>query len=437
MKTGSVQIRFADDRAQTDDMVSAQTELAVIPARLTQLKVAIESATDVRDVKDIRDKAEALRGYAKQAGYGLQIQNSVCEVKIMAERRAGKLLARMVRPGNPQLYDDVTIRLQELGITRNKSSQWQLMATVPKHMFQAWVKETKENGHELTSSGLLRLADSLRISTSHVRYEVPTLRRVPITKRGDVWQLGEHRVFCGNAIDLLPKQGPVDLILTDPPYGQGGEYGRSQLGHREVAGDDNLDWLPRVSEGCYRLLPDNSVCLVFGQWRTSSKFVEQFEAAGFRIRTVAIWDKENCGLSSHGFGEQYEQILVFYKGQPTLEWFRGNVFREPRINGRPEHPNEKPLQLFTTLLGLFPSKTILDPFLGSGPTLIAAERLGRVCFGFEIDEAYCDVAVKRWQNFTGREAILKSTGQTFSEVADLRMKEESKGNAPAFMVIGT
>ncbi|MGA2462348.1 MAG: DNA methyltransferase [Candidatus Bathyarchaeia archaeon] len=80
---------------------------------------------------------------------------------------------------------------------------------------------------------------------------------------------------------------------------------------------------------------------------------------------------------------QYEQIHAFYNGTPKLDWFRGNVFRERRVSGRPEHPTEKPVELIVDLLGLFPSKTILDPFLGSGPTLIAAEKLCRTCFGIE------------------------------------------------------
>lgn len=248
--------------------------------------------------------------------------------------------------------------------------------------------------------------------------QIPEPPVEPITKLGDVWQLGNHRIRCGDANELLANQETVDLILTDPPYGQSTElhfthYGRTQLGSRTVRGDENLeDWLPQAAAHCYRLLKDDSTCLCFGQWRTVRPFLEAFENAGFRIRTVAIWDKKNAGLGGwnatgggSGFGEQYEQIYVFYKGQPKTDWFRGNIFEQSRLSGRPEHPSQKPVELFVELMALFPSQTVLDPFLGSGTTLIAAEKLGRTCFGCEIEPQYVDLAVRRWEQFTGKKAI--------------------------------
>jgi len=234
--------------------------------------------------------------------------------------------------------------------------------------------------------------------------EIPELPTEPTTRTGDVWQLGYHRIYCGNCVQLLESQEQVDLVLTDPPYGQAGSYGRSQLGHRQVAGDETLEWLPTFAKESERLLPDNSACLVFGQWRSGCKFIQAFEAEGFRTRTVAIWDKKNSGLASHGFGEQYEQIYVFYKGQPKLDWFRGNVFEYPRVSGRPEHPTAKPVELILELMSLFPGQTVLDPFLGIGSTLIAAEKLGRTCIGYEIDPHYVDCSVQRWERYTGRNA---------------------------------
>lgn len=157
-------------------------------AKLDAIKSLLAKAENVDEVKDIRDKAEALRVYAKQAGYGLDVQNRVAELKLRAERKAGQLLGETARPGNPQLLHDASIgpRLSELGIEPTQSHRWQLEASVPEDEFERYVVEMlAKPGAELTSIGLVRLAASLRLPKEH---------------------------------EILPPKGKYRCLVIDPPW---------------------------------------------------------------------------------------------------------------------------------------------------------------------------------------------------------------------------
>ena len=123
-------------------------------------KRELQLATNVDEVKDLRDKAEALRLYMKQAGESLWMQNQCAEIKVRAERRAGELLKATVKPGNPQLSHDVTIKTLPDGISRKQSSRWQAIADIPEPVFEEHIARAKDAG-ELTSSGLLKLSKKL------------------------------------------------------------------------------------------------------------------------------------------------------------------------------------------------------------------------------------------------------------------------------------
>jgi DNA modification methylase len=243
--------------------------------------------------------------------------------------------------------------------------------------------------------------------------EIPELPSEPTAKPYDEWRLGRHRILCGDNAVLLGSIDPesVDQILTDPPYGADLLIGRQQLGHRTITNDEDLSWLPTIAEHCWRILRPEAVCILFGQWRTYCTFASQFQDQGFRLRTVGVWDKKNAGLGD-GLAEAYEQIHVYYKGEPKAKRFIGNVFECSRPSGRPEHPTEKPFELIEQLMLLHNGDQILDPFLGSGTTLIAAEKLGRTCIGMEIEPRYVDVAVKRWEAYTGKKATVTHGQET-------------------------
>jgi N6-adenosine-specific RNA methylase IME4 len=255
--------------------ISASTILSSPLAKLDAIKSLLAKTGSVEDVKDIRDKAEALRVYAKQAGYGLEIQNRVAELKLRAERKAGELLVEIVRPGNPQLSHDVTIdRLPELGIDRMQSSRWQLEASVPEPEFIQYISETCEAGKELTSVGLIRLAARLR---------VPEERSVP------------------------PPEGKYRCLVIDPPW----PAGKIERDERPLQGNalPYPSWMIARITGL-RLPADETGCHVY-LW-TTHRFLPNafgvFKAWGVEYECLLTWVK-NVGFTPYSFMYSTEHVL--------------------------------------------------------------------------------------------------------------------------------
>lgn len=218
----------------------------------------------------------------------------------------------------------------------------------------------------------------------------------------------DYKLYNRDCLEILREMESetVDIILTDPPFGQNVKYGRSDLGHRSIQNDDNLDWLPEWANHAYRVLKYDTHCIVFWQWRTYSTLEKIMTDAGFTIKTVGIWDKNNAGLGT-GIVEQYEQIVIFKKGNATQNKFRGNVFRYPRIAGRPAHPHEKPVQLLGDLILLcsLPGDLVLDTFAGTFNSGVAASRYDRQYIGCEIEKKYFEIGEKKLQIETSQGSL--------------------------------
>lgn len=226
---------------------------------------------------------------------------------------------------------------------------------------------------------------------------------------GKVYHLGEHRLMCGDSTDagsvaILMGGQKADMVFTDPPYGNGesGKYGRGQLGIRTILGDESLE----VFNGFMDIIPADKI-IYFLQWRTLAESIKVTEAKGLKINTVAVWDKKNAGLNgAGGISEQWEAIV--FAGNIKYRKFGGNVFSISREQHKREdspHPHQKPIKLLAELFDFVDGcNTILDPFGGSGSTLIACEQLDRKCYMMELDPKYCDVIRKRYWKFkTGSE----------------------------------
>ena len=237
-----------------------------------------------------------------------------------------------------------------------------------------------------------------------------------IVQRGDVWQLGRHRLMCGDStdpadIDRLMDGVKADMVFTDPPYGNGdsGKYGRGQLGVRTILNDKNLN--------CFNDFVSIMSCskiVYFLQWRTLCESLKNIEQKGLKINTVGVWDKKNAGLNGGGgISEQWEAII--FAGDIKYKKFGGNVFtvaREQHKRSESLHPHIKPQELLKQIFDFIDGgNVILDPFGGSGSTLIACEQLGRTCYMMELDPHYCDVIIERWQNLTGETAQLVLKGE--------------------------
>lgn len=284
-----------------------------------------------------------------------------------------------------------------------------------------------------------------------------------VTQLGDLWILGGHRLVCGNALDaasytLLMAGQKAAMIITDPPYNvkvNGHVGGKGAIKHREFAmatgelsGDQFTTFLQTVFLRLVEHSIDGSVHTIFMDWR----HLPEILAAGRRAYTsqlnLCIWAKSQAGMGSL-YRSQHELALVFKSGTAShrnnvelgrFGRYRTNVWSYPSIHAMRSgeegdllalHPTVKPVKMIADAILDCSARgeLILDPFLGSGTTLLACERVGRACCAIELDALYVDTAIRRWQALTGEEAVLESTGQTFTqrEQAAIASAEVSHG----------
>ena len=226
----------------------------------------------------------------------------------------------------------------------------------------------------------------------------------PITQLGDIWQLGEHRLMCGDSTDkatveLLMDGKKADMVFTDPPYNIGyrGVSDKRTIQNDKMTDEDFVDFLEKALMPCETMY----VCC---SWQYSHLFRQALENIGQNIKAMIVWDKVNPAQHLDKYFKQHEIIWYCgaFGGEKTL---RGDVWQCKRQKNT-VHPTMKPLELIGMALQDQPKKkTVYDGFGGSGSTLIACEQLDRTCYMMEIDPKYCDVIIKRWETFTGKKAV--------------------------------
>ena len=237
--------------------------------------------------------------------------------------------------------------------------------------------------------------------------EVPEAPEDPITKLGDIWKLGNHRLMCGDCtfidnIDLVTKKEKIDMVFTDPPYNidYQGVKDKRKIKNDKMDDESFVDFLTSSLVGCETMY----VCC---SWQYAHLFREAMIKIARKPKAMIIWDKINPAQHLDKYFKQHEIIYYYgdFGGQKTL---RGDVWNLKRKKNT-LHPTMKPVELITMALGDQPNKKIIyDGFLGSGSTLIACEKMDRICYGMELDPKYCDVIVKRWEQFTGKKAELEN-----------------------------
>lgn len=254
---------------------------------------------------------------------------------------------------------------------------------------------------------------------------VPETPDEPITKLGDVWQLGEHRLMCGDStlidsLEVLMAGQKADMVFTDPPYGMSYGGGRAKGNqdvqtHGMILGDDfegdQLIQMIRDAVGGAVLVSKNGaskyVCL---PWRTYSKFEQALSQIDMKPTACIVWDKKSIGLGNANYRPQHEFIFYFKGDSWQGDKAQSDVWYMSRgATGEYVHPTQKPVELIEKAI-LNSSKSqdlVIDVFGGSGSSLIACEKTNRVCMMMELDPKYCDVIVQRWQNFTGKTAELR------------------------------
>ena len=287
--------------------------------------------------------------------------------------------------------------------------------------------------------------------------DVPSFEPGPATSvPGDLWLLGDHRLLCGNALEpadyaRLFGTEIASTVFTDAPYNvrvDGHISGLGQHRHREFAmasGEMDMEaftrFLVNAFDNMSRHLVDGGLVYAFMDWRHIDEMLAAGSQAFGPLKNLIVWAKTNAGMGSM-YRSQHELVFLFKKGSAphtnNVELgrhgrHRTNVWTYPGANtfgrGHDEegdllalHPTPKPVNLVADAI-LDCSRrreVILDPFLGSGTTLIAAERTGRRCFGLELDPLYVDTIIARWQRLTGSDARLESTGETFVAITETR-----------------
>ena len=261
--------------------------------------------------------------------------------------------------------------------------------------------------------------------------ETPPVPVNPVSRIGDLWQLGPHRLICGDATDATTVATVLNgvvphLMVTDPPYGVSYDPGwRNDAGLSstrrtgKVANDDCADW--RAAWALF----SGDVAYVWHGALHAGEDAESLAATGFTIRSQIVWAKERLVLSRGDYHWQHEPCWYAVRQKATGHWSgdRKQTTLWP-IPSRDQdaatfHGTQKPVECMRRpmLNNSSPGQAIYEPFCGSGTTLIAAETSGRVCLAIELDPAYVDVAVLRWQTFTGEATTLNSTGEAFAAVA--------------------
>jgi DNA modification methylase len=247
-------------------------------------------------------------------------------------------------------------------------------------------------------------------------------RQAPRTKRGDLWRLWDHRVLCGDAtrpddLDFLLGGVPAALAFTDPPYnvaiGNHGGHGRGQR-RRRIANDalDPVAWEAFVRSWARNLLAsaDGAIycCMSSKELPLVSRILSE---EGGHWSDTLIWAKDRFVLGRADYQRGYEPMWYGWREGVRRTWCgdrdQSDVWHIERPSDSPLHPTMKPLALIERAItnSSHDGDVVLDPFLGSGSTLIASERTGRVCAGIELDPVYVDVAVDRWERFSGQVAV--------------------------------
>jgi DNA modification methylase len=271
----------------------------------------------------------------------------------------------------------------------------------------------------------------------------------PVSKKGDLWQLGKHRILCGDAresdtLNQLMGDSRAAMAFLDPPYNVRirSIVGRGSVKHDEFAMASGelsrvgfVDFLKTTLKATASVSFDGAVHFVCMDWRHIGELIEASNTVYGEILNLAVWVKSNAGQGSF-YRSQHELVGVFRVGEArhlnNIELGRHgrsrsnvwhyagvNTFRAGRMDDLKAHPTVKPVTLVCDAIKDCTRRgdIVLDTFSGSGTTILAAERVGRRAFALEIEERFVDVAIRRWQAFTRRDAIHSGSGRSFDEVA--------------------
>jgi DNA modification methylase/uncharacterized protein YunC (DUF1805 family) len=267
-----------------------------------------------------------------------------------------------------------------------------------------------------------------------------------VTQPGDLWTLGDHRLYCGSALDrasyvALLGEDRASAVITDPPYNvrvdghvrtAGSDHREFAMASGEMSPEAFTEFLTKVFAYLVAFSVDGSLHYVFMDWRHIAEMTAAGQNAYSELKNLVVWNKTVGGMGSL-YRSQHELVFVFKAGKAqhinninlgVHGRYRTNIWEYPGVNVGPNraellaiHPTVKPLALIADAIRDCTKRgdLVLDPFAGSGTILIAAEKTKRRAAAIEIDPLYLDAAIRRWQAQTGKQAIHRASGQTFAE----------------------
>lgn len=290
---------------------------------------------------------------------------------------------------------------------------------------------------------------------------VPPVELVAVAQLGDVFLLGEHRLICGDSTkpevyEALMQGDKAQAIITDPPYSvpiSGHVCGLGKIKHREfVMGGGDMTaaefdaFLDNFMANCVAHSVDGALHYVFMDWRHVYEVIGAGRKHYSELKNICVWSKLNAGMGAM-YRSQHEMVVVFKHGTaPHINTimlgkygrYRSNIWSFAGVNsfGKQQedlkmHPTVKPVAMLVEAIKDCTRRKhiVLDPFGGSGSTLIACEDSGRIARCIELDPLYVDLIIRRWQKHTGKQATLQATGQTFAELEAARATQSEKEDA--------
>lgn len=250
--------------------------------------------------------------------------------------------------------------------------------------------------------------DSIKEGVKDDDFDVDAeLKNPTVTQPGDVWTLGRHRLVCGDStkpetFELLMAGKKVNLVITDPPYNVNYEGSAGKIKNDNMADTAFYDFLLAAFQNTEEVMADDASIYVFHADTEGLNFRKAFADSGFYLSGTCIWKKQSLVLGRSPYQWQHEPVLFGWKKKGKHQWYTGRKestiweFDKPKKNG--DHPTMKPIPLlaYPIMNSSITNCLVLDPFGGSGSTLIACEQTDRICYTIELDEKFCDVIVKRY-----------------------------------------
>ena len=346
------------------------------------------------------------------------------------------------------LADDLTpTQIKALRILANRSATW---ADWDEDLLRLELEELKLDDFDLALTGFdadelldIMAGDEPNHEGQTDEDEAPEVPVTPVSKSGDVWIMGGHRLLCGDSTDaasyvLLLEGKPVDLVFTDPPYNV--NYANSAKD--KMRGTERAILNDNLGAGFYDFLlaalsPTVAHCEggIYVAMSSSELDVLQaaFRSAGGKWSTFVIWAKNTFTMGRADYQRQYEPILYGWREGAKRHWCgardQGDVWQIKKPHKNDLHPTMKPVELVERAIrnSSRPGDVVLDPFGGSGTTLIAAEKSGRTARLIELDPKYVDVIVRRWQGYAGAQAVRQADGVLFDDLADTASAADAGG----------